>query len=64
LFQAVEHGHYDLASLLLHHGSYINTQCHQQWTALFVAVREGNKKMVTLLLDHDADINVQNEVIT
>ncbi|RYP77300.1 hypothetical protein DL769_003449 [Monosporascus sp. CRB-8-3] len=59
LFLAVEHGHYEMAKLLLDKGAKVNAQGKKYGNALQAASYRGDEQMVKLLLNKGADVNAQ-----
>ncbi|KAH8696897.1 ankyrin repeat domain-containing protein [Phaeosphaeriaceae sp. PMI808] len=59
LMYAVEHGHYEMAKLLLDKGADVNAQGGEYGNALYAASWRGHEAVVKLLLDTGADVNAQ-----
>ena len=57
LYLAAEHGHFEMAKLLLDKGADPNTHFGFWGNALIAALDWGNEQIVKLLLDNGADIN-------
>lgn len=64
LMNAVFHGKYDNAKLLLEHGANPNLFNKHHLAALHICVLKNRKDMADLLLEHGADINAQSDGIT
>ncbi|KAH8728164.1 ankyrin repeat domain-containing protein [Phaeosphaeriaceae sp. PMI808] len=60
LVYAVEHGHYEMAKLLLDKGADVDAQGGGYGNALQAASSKGHEQIVKLLLDKGADVNAQS----